>query len=106
GREVDLTVATTRLIAGGVLDRFPDLKLVIAHFGGGIAVMKDRLLAKGYRFGTLKRPFADYFDMLYFDLAGFEGGLAALHCALQLFDSTFSQPFSSLTTLSLIPFFT
>lgn len=44
--------------------------------------MKDRLLAKGYRFGTLKRSFADYFDMLYFDLAGFEGGLAALQCAL------------------------
>ena len=32
GREVDLTVATTRLIAGGILDRFPELKLVIAHF--------------------------------------------------------------------------
>jgi predicted TIM-barrel fold metal-dependent hydrolase len=31
GREVDLTVAATRLIAGGVLDRFPNLKLVIAH---------------------------------------------------------------------------
>jgi hypothetical protein len=24
GRGVDLTVATTRLIAGGILDRFPD----------------------------------------------------------------------------------
>lgn len=36
GREVDLTVATTRLIAGGIFDRFPDLKVVIAHFGGGI----------------------------------------------------------------------
>src|SRR5438552_79693 len=83
GREVDLTVATTRIIAGGVLDRFPNLKFVIAHFGGGIAAVKDRLSAKGYRFGTLKRAFADYFDMLYFDLAGFEGGLAALHCALQ-----------------------
>src|SRR5262245_19100445 len=35
GREVDLCVATTRLIAGGILDRFPKLKLVIAHFGGG-----------------------------------------------------------------------
>src|SRR5207249_1154552 len=105
GREVDLTVATTRLIAGGVLDRFPDLKLVIAHFGGGIAAMKDRLLAKGYRFGTLKRPFADYFDMLYFDLAGFEGGLAALHCALQgirperlLFASDYPQDFTGVNT--------
>ena len=105
GREVDLTVATTRLIAGGVLDRFPDLKLVIAHFGGGIAAVKDRLLAKGYRFGTLKRPFADYFDMLYFDLAGFEGGLAALHCALQgirserlVFASDYPQDFTGVNT--------
>jgi aminocarboxymuconate-semialdehyde decarboxylase len=105
GREVDLTVATTRLIAGGVLDRFPDLKLVIAHFGGGVAAVKDRLLAKGYRFGTLKRPFADYFDMLYFDLAGFEGGLTALHCALQgirperlLFGSDYPQDFTGVNT--------
>ena len=105
GREVDLTVATTRLIAGGVLERFPDLKLVIAHFGGGIAAVKDRLLAKGYRFGTLKRPLADYFDMLYFDLAGFEGGLPALHCALQgirperlVFASDYPQDFTGVNT--------
>ncbi len=105
GREVDLTVATTRLIAGGILDRFPKLKLVIAHFGGGIAAVKDRLLAKGYRFGTLKRPFGDYFDMLYFDLAGFEGGLPALHCALQgirperlVFASDYPQDFTGVNT--------
>jgi len=83
GREVDLTVATTRLIAGGILDRFSSLKIVMAHFGGGIAAVKDRLVAKGYRFGTLKRPFGDYYDMIYFDMAGFEGGLVALNCALQ-----------------------
>jgi aminocarboxymuconate-semialdehyde decarboxylase len=39
----------------------------------GLQAVQDRLLAKGYRFGTLKRPFGYYFDMLYFDLAGFEG---------------------------------
>ncbi|MGH7826195.1 MAG: amidohydrolase family protein [Candidatus Binatia bacterium] len=105
GREVDLTVATTRLIAGGVMDRFPDLKLVIAHFGGGIAAVKDRLLAKGYRFGTLKRSFQDYFDMLYFDLAGFEGGLPALQCALLgirperlIFASDYPQDFTGVNT--------
>jgi predicted TIM-barrel fold metal-dependent hydrolase len=53
GREVDLTVATTRLIAGGIFDRVPNLKIVMAHFGGGIAAVKDRLIGKGYRFGTL-----------------------------------------------------
>lgn len=105
GREVDLTVATTRLIAGGVFDRFPNVKFVIAHFGGGIAAVKDRLLNKGYRFGTLKQPFGVYFDKLYFDLAGFEGGLPALNCALQgmrpeqlVFASDYPQDFSGVNT--------
>jgi aminocarboxymuconate-semialdehyde decarboxylase len=83
GRELDLSLAVTRLIAGGVLDRFPGLKLVMAHFGGGVAAIKERLLNKAYRFGTsLPKSFAEYFDQLYFDMAGFEGGSAALHCAL------------------------
>jgi hypothetical protein len=67
GREFDLTLAATRLIAGGVLEAFPALKLVIAHFGGGIAAIKERLQNKAYRFGTkLPRAFAEYFDLLYF----------------------------------------
>lgn len=82
GREIDLALATTRIIAGGILERFPNLKFVIGHFGGGISAVKDRLIAKGYRFGTLKRPFEEYFNMLYFDMAGFEGGLTALGCGL------------------------
>jgi predicted TIM-barrel fold metal-dependent hydrolase len=105
GREVDLTVATTRLIAGGVFDRFPNLKIVMAHFGGGISAVKDRLVAKGYRFGTLKRPFAEYYDMIYFDMAGFEGGLTALQCALAgicpgrlVFASDYPQDFTGVNT--------
>jgi aminocarboxymuconate-semialdehyde decarboxylase len=105
GREVDLTVATTRLIAGGIFDRFPGLKIIMAHFGGGIAAIKDRLVGKGYRFGTLKRPFGEYYDMIYFDMAGFEGGVAALHCALQgirperlVFASDYPQDFTGVNT--------
>jgi len=105
GRELDLTVAATRIIAGGILDRFPTLKFVIGHFGGGIAAIKDRLMAKGYRFGTLKRPFKEYFDMLYFDMAGFEGGLTALHCALigirpdrLVFGTDYPQDFTGVNT--------
>jgi predicted TIM-barrel fold metal-dependent hydrolase len=83
GRELDLALQTTRLIAGGVLDRFPALRLVIAHFGGGIAAVKERLAAKAYRFSpSMERSFDEYFDLLYFDMAGFEGGTAALACAL------------------------
>jgi predicted TIM-barrel fold metal-dependent hydrolase len=105
GREVDLTVAATRLIAGGLFDRFPELKIVIAHFGGGISAVKDRLVAKGYRFGTLKRPFGEYYDMIYFDMAGFEGGLTALQCALAgirperlVFASDYPQDFTGVNT--------
>lgn len=104
-REIDLAVATTRIIAGGVLDRFPDLNFVIGHFGGGIASIKDRLVAKGYRFGTLKRPFEDYFDRIYFDLSGFEGGLTALRCGLEgirperlVFATDYPQDFTGVST--------
>ena len=77
GREIDLTIATIRLIAGGVLDRHPEIDFVIGHFGGGIAAFKDRLVAMAHRFGTLKRPFEEYLDRLYFDISGFEGGITA-----------------------------
>jgi predicted TIM-barrel fold metal-dependent hydrolase len=105
GREVDLTVATTRLIAGGIFDRFPAISVVMAHFGGGIAAVKDRLVGKGYRFGTLKKSFDEYYDMVYFDMAGFEGGTAALNCALQgirperlVFASDYPQDFTGVNT--------
>lgn len=105
GREVDLAVAATRIVAGGVLERFPSLKFVIGHFGGGIASVKDRLVGKAYRFGTLDKPFEHYFDMLYFDTAGFEGGETALGCALLgikperlVFATDYPQDFTGVST--------
>ena len=104
-REVDLALATTRIIAGGILVRFPNLKFVIGHFGGGISSIKDRLVAKSYRFGTLKRSFEEYFNMLYFDLSGFEGGLTALRCGLlgirpdrMVFATDYPQDFTGVST--------
>ena len=81
-REFDLGVAVTRLIAGGVLDRYPELKLVFAHFGGGLAGYKERIARSSYRF-KLPKSFEEYFDRLYFDMAGFEGSPVALRCALE-----------------------
>jgi predicted TIM-barrel fold metal-dependent hydrolase len=81
-REFDLGVAVTRLIAGGVLDRYPELELVFAHFGGGLAGYKERIARSSYRF-KLPKSFAAYFDLLYFDMAGFEGSPIALRCALE-----------------------
>jgi aminocarboxymuconate-semialdehyde decarboxylase len=105
GREVDLQLAVTRLIAGRVLEEFPTLKIVLAHFGGGIAAIKERLRAKAHRFGTLRRPFGESFDSLYFDMAGFEGGPNALRCALTgirperlVFATDYPQDFTGATT--------
>ena len=105
GREVDLQVAVTRVIAGRVLEEFPALTFVFAHFGGGIAAVKERLVAKSGRFGTLRRPFEDSFGRLYFDTAGFEGGPAALRCGLEgirperlVFATDYPQDFTGATT--------
>lgn len=81
-REFDLGVAVTRLIAGGVLDRYSQLQFVFAHFGGGLAGYKERIARSSYRF-KLPKAFDQYFDRLYFDMAGFEGSPIALRCALE-----------------------
>jgi predicted TIM-barrel fold metal-dependent hydrolase len=75
-------VAVTRLIAGGVVERYPDLQFVFAQFGGGLAGYKERIARSSYRF-KLPRSCEDYFDRLYFDMAGFEGSPIALRCALE-----------------------
>ena len=76
-REFDLGVAVTRLIAGNVLERYPELSFVISHFGGGLAGYKERIARSSYRF-KLPKSFGDYFDRFYFDMAGFEGSPIAL----------------------------
>ncbi|WP_019634109.1 amidohydrolase family protein [Actinomadura atramentaria] len=87
GRELDLVLQTTRIIASGLLDRFPALTFVMSHMGGGIAAITERLRGKQHRFGPhLERSFDDYLGRIYFDLAGFEGGEGALACALTALD--------------------
>jgi predicted TIM-barrel fold metal-dependent hydrolase len=104
GRELDLIVATTRIILSGLLDHFPDLKLVISHKGGGISAIRERLLYKfdpPGKYGSLNRkPFDDYFNKMYFNLAGHYGGMDSVKCALTairpsqlLFGTDFPQDF-------------
>lgn len=107
GREMDLQVQVARVIAGRIMEEFPDLKLIFSHFGGGIAAVKERLSAKSGRFGTLTRSFEESFDRLYFDTAGFEGGPVALSCAVAgirpdrlVFATDYPQDFTGATTQS------
>lgn len=92
-REFDLVTATARLVLSGVLEEFPDLKFVMAHLGGGIAAIWERIEryvnywgAKFWGWDTeeppISKPINDYFSKIYFDMAGFEGGMNAVKCAL------------------------
>jgi hypothetical protein len=63
------------------------------------------LSAKVIASARLKKPFAEYYDMVYFDMAGFEGGQVALNCALQgirperlVFASDYPQDFTGVNT--------
>lgn len=93
-REFDLALATTRICLGGVLEEFPDLKFIIAHFGGGISSIKERLvryvacMKEEFWVGKplIGEPYAErfneHFGKLYFNMAGREIGIETIKCAL------------------------
>jgi aminocarboxymuconate-semialdehyde decarboxylase len=65
-------IAVASVIFGGVLDRFPRLKLCFAHAGGSAPYIRGRW-RHGHEVRTephargADRPFDEYFGMLYFD---------------------------------------
>ncbi len=91
-REYEIIKATIEVMYG-VLPRFPDLKFVMPHFGGGMPSIKGRIMAwfepEGFNIpkelsGLPKTPrelkqtgleeaFEEKFGKLYFDTAGFGG---------------------------------
>ena len=92
-RELDMCIATFRVCLGGVLEDFPDLILIMNHFGGGISSVMERLDAYTSYVGQgwpsfywgkplISRPWREYFDKLYFNMSGHEVGIAAVKCAL------------------------
>lgn len=92
-REFDICAATLRICLGGVLEDFPDLVFIINHFGGGISSLKDRLdqylgyVGQGFpNFYSgrklISKPWDEYFQKLYFNMAGREMGIASVKCAL------------------------
>ena len=65
GRTIDTTVAATSLIAAGVFDRFPDLRMVLVHGGGFLPYQTGRL---DREFAVDGRPLpSEYVRRLYYD---------------------------------------
>lgn len=92
-RELDIMVETLRLCLGGVLEAFPNLVFIINHFGGGVAGVMERLDAylgyvgpgcPSFYLGKelIHKPWREYFDKLYFNMAGRQLGMAAVKSAL------------------------
>lgn len=100
-REYDIAKCVVEVLYG-VLPRFPDLKFLMPHFGGGMQVLKYRLLTShqpkdwdlpkelrghGLTPRELKErglwdDFHRNFDKLYFDTAGFGGSKVTLEAAV------------------------
>lgn len=93
GREFDLTLATLRLIFGGVLDQFQQLNIVMSHFGGALSSLLGRIesyqdkpfwgLSEDPIHGrTSKHPVEHYLQRLYFDMGGHLGDMKTIQAAL------------------------
>ncbi len=92
-RELDMCAAVLKVCLGGVLEDFPGLVMIMNHFGGGVSAVLERLDAYMGYVGPgcpslyqgeplISRPWREYFDKLYFNMAGREIGMAAVQSAL------------------------
>ncbi len=94
GREMALAESISKVIHTGVLEDYPDVRLVYHHLGGNLAAMLGRIhlqLDDG-RWPTRQdhvKPFDDFVDDLrdrvYVDTSGFFGYVRPLETALDLF---------------------
>ena len=94
GWPFESSAAMARLAFGGVLERFPGLKIITHHAGGLIPFFHKRIELSwdfnvermGYQKDgqTLSRAPVDYYRMFYCDTA-IQGNTPALMCALEFF---------------------
>ena len=65
----DTTLAISRIVYSGILDRYPRLQLIAAHLGGMILLYLDRL---NWREGKpeCRREPEEYFKKIFYDTAG------------------------------------
>jgi uncharacterized protein len=100
GWPYDTSVAMVRMVFNGLLDRYPELKIITHHLGGmipfydgrigpGLKVLGSRTSDEDYSkiLPSLKRPHLDYLHDFYGDTALFGGGVHAVRCGLEFFGS-------------------
>jgi aminocarboxymuconate-semialdehyde decarboxylase len=82
GFPFETSIAAARLVLSGILERFPELKIVLAHAGGTLPYLSGRLdgCASSYS-SRLPRPPGEYLRRLYYDVTAFHA--PAVRCALE-----------------------
>lgn len=75
GFEVDLSVAVVRIVMGGVLERYPNLKFVVSHLGGAIPYLAERIQNCYEAYPecqkNISRPAIEYLKDFYYDTVSF-----------------------------------
>jgi predicted TIM-barrel fold metal-dependent hydrolase len=88
GWPYETTVAMTRLVFSGVLEKYPKLKIITHHCGGMVPFFEERIIGsydhaeilRGAKYKqALTKPHIDYFKMFYYDTALY-GSTPALMC--------------------------
>ncbi|MFC1943828.1 amidohydrolase family protein [Chloroflexota bacterium] len=90
-REFSQCAETLRICLGGALEDFPDLVVIMHHFGGGVSAIMERLdvyeriIGDTFYYGKplISKPWREYFNKLYFSMGGREDiAIASIKCAL------------------------
>ncbi|MFC1893160.1 amidohydrolase family protein [Chloroflexota bacterium] len=93
GWPYETTVAMARLVYSGVMQRYPNLKVITHHCGAMVPYLEERIISqcKWYKVGLkarflerLNKPPIDFFHMFYGDTA-ICGNTPALMCAYAFF---------------------
>jgi len=75
GFEMELCVAVVRLVMGGVLERFPNLKFIVSHLGGAIPYLAERIQNCYEAYPEcqehISAPAIDYLRQFYYDTVSF-----------------------------------
>lgn len=92
GWPYESTAAMARIVFGGILEEYPNLKIIVHHTGAMVSFFHGRLSAMYSLFeplwveergGPLKRPVVEYFRSFYADTATFTS--ASIQCAADFF---------------------
>lgn len=85
GAPMEDTICVARLISAGIPSRYPDLKIIVGHLGGGIPMLMQRMdnLYEWETPGTPEKPSIAAKRMWYDSVA--HGHIPALHAAVETF---------------------